>query len=67
MEADSKSLAGLISTNEILLIEMDQHHRLFLEFLILTHHVDELYESEPEGHLDLLRHVLHWANELVVA
>ena len=32
-----------------------------------TYHADELYESESEGDLDLLRHVLHGADELVVA
>ena len=33
----------------------------------VAYHVDELNESQSESDLDLLRHVLHRADELVVA
>ena len=33
----------------------------------VTHHIDKLYESQAKGHLDLLGHVLHGADELVIA
>ena len=32
-----------------------------------TDHIDELNESQPEGDLDLLGHVLNGPDELVVA
>ena len=35
--------------------------------MIVAYHVDELNESQSESDLDLLRHVLHGADELVVA
>ena len=32
-----------------------------------TYNINELNESQSEGDLDLLSHVLHWSDELVVA
>ena len=32
-----------------------------------THHIDQLYESEPKSHLDLLSHILDRSDEFVVA
>ena len=37
-----------------------------LHDLVLLIHIDELYESQAERHLDLLGHVLHRPDELVV-
>ena len=35
--------------------------------LFLPYHIDELNESQSECNLDLLGHVLNWANQFVVA
>ena len=32
----------------------------------MTYHIDELDESQTKRYIDLLGHVLYWANELVV-
>ena len=32
-----------------------------------THHIDQLDESQSKGHLNLLCHVLHGSDQLVVA
>ncbi len=45
----------------------DTEPLVFSLSVCLSYHIDELYESQSEGDLHLLRHVLHRPDQLVVA